>query len=119
MLPAQKSVVIVEDEPETADMIAEMIRLSGYQAIKSLGGSPAISMIIRQEPDVVLLDVMMPDISGLEVLRMMRADPRLRHIPVIVVSAKNRPEDIQAGFPLYDGVSPNLAQGRAAFIMIG
>jgi two-component system phosphate regulon response regulator PhoB len=97
MLPAQKTVIIVDDEPETAEMIAEMVRLSGYQAIKSLGGSPAISMIVRQEPDAVLLDMMMPDISGLEVLRLMRLDPRMRHIPVIVVSAKNRPEDVRAG----------------------
>jgi CheY-like chemotaxis protein len=97
MLPNQKSVLIIEDEPDTAEMIAEMIRLSGYQAIKSFGGTPAISMIIRQEPDAVILDMMMPDLSGLEVLRIMRLDPRMNHIPVIVVSAKSRPEDIQEG----------------------
>lgn len=97
MLPTQKTVIIVDDEPDTAEMIAEMIRLSGYQAIKSFGGTPAISMIIRQDPDAVILDIMMPDLSGLEVLRIMRKDPRMIHIPVIVVSAKSRPEDIQEG----------------------
>ncbi len=97
MLLNQKTVMIVEDEPETAEMIAEMIRLSGFLAVTSHGGTPAISMIIRKVPDAVILDMMMPDLSGLEVLRLMRVDPRMTHIPVIVVSAKSRPEDIQEG----------------------
>jgi CheY-like chemotaxis protein len=97
MLPEPITVIIVEDEPETAEMIAEMVRLSGYEAIKSYGGTPAISMIIRQKPDVVLLDLMMPDLSGMDVLSLMRRDPRTKNIPVIVLSAKSRPEDIQEG----------------------
>lgn len=56
-----------------------------------------MSMIAEERPDLVLLDVMMPDISGLEVLRFMRRDPELASIPVIVISAKSMPADIKTG----------------------
>ena len=92
-----KKIIIVEDEPDTAEMFAEMMRLSGYYVLKSYGGTPAIGLIAREIPDAVVLDVMMPDLSGLEVLRFLRRDPRLEHIPVIVVSAKSLPSDIKNG----------------------
>ncbi len=93
----QKKIVIVEDEPDTAEMFAEMMRLSGYHVLKSYGGTPAIALISYEKPDAVVLDVMMPDLSGLEVLRYMRRDPRLAGIPVVVVSAKSLPRDIKEG----------------------
>jgi DNA-binding response OmpR family regulator len=92
-----KKIVIVEDEPDTAEMFAEMMRLSGYHVLKSYGGTPAIALISHEIPDAVVLDVMMPDLSGLEVLRFLRRDPRLEKIPVIVVSAKSLPSDIKDG----------------------
>ncbi len=95
--PQPKKIVIVEDEPDTAEMFAEMMRLSGHHVLKSYGGTPAIALISHELPDVVVLDVMMPDLSGLEVLRFIRRDPRLEQIPVIVVSAKSLPSDIKDG----------------------
>jgi two-component system, sensor histidine kinase ChiS len=92
-----KTVVVVEDEPDTAEMFAEMVRLIGMQVIKSHGGVRAIDLIAEKKPSVVLLDIMMPDVSGLEVLRYMHRDPRLSHIPVIIVSAKGLPSDIKTG----------------------
>jgi DNA-binding response OmpR family regulator len=92
-----KKIVIVEDEPDTAEMFAEMMRLSGHHVLKSYGGTPAIALISHELPDVVVLDVRMPDLSGLEVLRFIRRDPRLDQIPVIVVSAKSLPSDIKNG----------------------
>ena len=92
-----KKIIIVEDEPDTAEMFAEMMRLSGHHVLKSYGGTPAIALISHEVPDVIVLDVMMPDLSGLEVLRFIRRDPRLEQIPVIVVSAKSLPSDIKDG----------------------
>lgn len=92
-----KLAAVVDDEPDTNEMISEMIRLSGLEVIKSFDGRSAIQMISNRVPDLVVLDVMMSDLSGLEVLRIMRRDPRLVHIPVIVLSARSRPEDIRAG----------------------
>jgi twitching motility two-component system response regulator PilH len=92
-----KTIVVVEDEPDTAEMFAEMARVSGYQVFKSLGGVRAIDLIADKKPAAVVLDIMMPDLSGLEVLRFIRRDPRLTRIPVIIVSAKGLPTDIRDG----------------------
>ena len=54
-------------------------------------------MMIAEKPDIVLLDIMMPEISGLDILRQMRRDPALANIPVIVVTAKSMPSDIKNG----------------------
>ena len=92
-----KSVIIVEDETDTAEMFGEMLRLQGYQVQKSFGSQPAMDLISRAKPDIVILDVMMPDCSGLEVLHFMKRDPALVKIPVVIVSAKCLPEDVKDG----------------------
>ncbi len=89
--------MIVEDEVDAAEMFAEMMRVSGYRVLKAYSSGPAISLLSAETPDVVLLDIMMPDISGIEVLRYIRREPRLQNIPVIILSAKNLPSDIKMG----------------------
>jgi two-component system alkaline phosphatase synthesis response regulator PhoP len=89
--------MIVEDEPETAEMFAEMMRLSGYRVIKTMGGASAINLLMQEIPDALVLDLMMPDVSGIQVLRFVRGDSKLEHVPVVVVSAKSMPVDITLG----------------------
>ena len=96
-MAAPKKIVIVEDEPDTAEMFAEMMRLNGYQVRKAFGSRQAMTLISRENPDAVMLDIMMPDVSGLEVLHYMRRDPQLSQTPVIVISAKSLPSDIKTG----------------------
>lgn len=97
MTDSQKTVIVVEDEIDAAEMFAEMMRVSGFRVLKSYSSTPAISIIASEIPDIVILDVMMPDVSGLEVLKYMRREPKLANIPVIVVSAKSMPGDIKTG----------------------
>jgi len=97
MTANQKTVIVVEDEPDAAELFAEMMRVSGYRVLKTYSSTPAIGLIAKELPDVIILDIMMPDISGLEVLRFMRRDPKLKDIPVIVVSARSMPSDIRVG----------------------
>ncbi len=96
-MDSQKTVMIIEDEPDAAEMFAEMMRVSGFHVIKMFSSAPAIPMISQERPDIIILDIMMPDISGLEVLRYVRREPDLQSIPVIVVSAKSMPGDIKIG----------------------
>jgi len=116
MATAEKTIIVVEDEPDTAEMFAEMMRLNGYQVIKSYGGETAVSLIARERPDAVVLDIMMPDLSGLEVLRILRNDPDLASIPVIVVSAKSLTADIKHGMDA--GASVYLAKPVAFMDLI-
>jgi CheY-like chemotaxis protein len=93
----EKTVLIIEDEEDAAELFAEMMRVSGYRVIKTSRSTPAIGMMTTEKPDVVLLDIMMPEISGLDILRQMRRDPALANIPVVVITAKGMPADIKNG----------------------
>lgn len=90
-------IVIVEDERDAADLFEEMLRVDQYEVIKTHNGGGALTVIQTEMPDAVLLDIMMPDISGIDVLRFMRREPSLQHIPVVIVSAKALPSDIRTG----------------------
>ena len=93
----QKTVLIIEDEEDAADMFAEMMRVSGYRVLKTSSSTPALTLMAAEKPDVVILDIMMPEVSGLDILRQMHQDPELANIPVVVVSAKSMPADIKIG----------------------
>lgn len=91
------TIAIVEDEPDTAEMFAEMMRIEGYDVLKSYSGGLAKELIADNMPDVVVLDIMMPDLSGLDVLKWMHGQEALKNIPVVVVSARSLPADKEAG----------------------
>jgi DNA-binding response OmpR family regulator len=97
MTLSQKIVMIIEDEPDAAELFAEMMRLNGFRVIKTYSSTPALSLIKQEKPDLILLDIMMPEISGIEILQMMRADPSLALIPVVVISARATPMDVRNG----------------------
>jgi DNA-binding response OmpR family regulator len=92
-----KTILIVEDEPDTAEMFAQMLRKNGYRVIKTYGGISGLKQVQHEKPDLLLLDIMMHDISGLEVLCFLRREPQYQDLPVIVISAKTTTEDILTG----------------------
>ena len=94
---SEKTVLIIEDEEDAAELFAEMMRISGYRVIKTSKSAPAIEMMTTEKPDAILLDIMMPEISGLDILRQMRSNPALANIPVVVITAKGMPADIKNG----------------------
>jgi len=81
-------VVCVEDEPEMIDLIRLILGRKGYEVIGAHGGMAAMQIIQEQMPDVILLDLMMPDMDGWEVYQKLKADEDVKNIPVIVVTAK-------------------------------
>jgi len=97
MEPGTDKIVIVEDDPETAKMFAEMVRLLGYQDRITESGIEAIEMIARENPKAVILDWILPDITGIEVMQKLNKDTRLAVIPIIMITAKTHPEEIQEG----------------------
>jgi CheY-like chemotaxis protein len=97
MTSPEKTILIIEDESDAAELFAEMMRVSGFRVLKTSSSTPAITLITTEKPDLVILDIMMPEVSGIDVLRQMRGDPALVSIPVVVVSAKSMPSDIKNG----------------------
>ena len=83
-----KKIVYVEDELEMIDLVKLILNRKGYEVIGAAGGREGLDIIRDVLPDLVLLDLMMPDIEGWEVYQQMRADDATKHIPVIIITAK-------------------------------
>ena len=83
-----KTIVHIEDEPEMVDLVKLILGRKGYHVIGAIGGQEGLDIVREHVPDLVLLDLMMPDVEGWDVYQQIRADESLKHIPVIVVTAK-------------------------------
>lgn len=83
-----RRVVYIEDEPEMIDLVKLILSRKQYQVSGAHGGREGLDLVRRELPDVVLLDLMMPDLDGWEVYQQLRADEATRRIPVIIVTAK-------------------------------
>ncbi len=83
-----KRILCIEDEPEMIDLIRLILGRRGFDVHGAAGGLEGLRMVRQDHPDLVLLDLMMPDLDGWEVYQQMKADEATREIPVIVVTAK-------------------------------
>ena len=86
------SVLVVDDDPSIRKMIIAALRREGYTFLEAANGREALDLMRSSQPDVVVLDLMMPMVSGWDVLRERLAEPRLSRIPVIIVSANRDAE---------------------------
>ena len=84
----KRRILCIEDEPEMIDLIRLILERKGFEVLGAVGGQEGIEAIRREKPDLILLDLMMPDVDGWEVYRQMKADEALQRIPVVVVTAK-------------------------------
>ena len=81
-------VVCIEDEPEMIDLVRLILGRRGFEVVGANGGVEGLEAVRREQPDLILLDLMMPDMDGWEVYQRIKGDEQLREIPVIVVTAK-------------------------------
>ena len=86
-------VLVVEDNADTADIIQRRLQLDGMEPVVCMRGAEAKTLLGQQQFDAVVLDIMMPDVSGFEVLEHVRATPALADLPVIMLTAKASPQD--------------------------
>jgi two-component system alkaline phosphatase synthesis response regulator PhoP len=84
---AQKTVVCIEDDPDFIDLMQTMLMDANVNLVPAVGGAAGLEAVREYRPDLVLLDLMMPDMNGWDVCMRMRSDESLRDIPVIVVTA--------------------------------
>jgi two-component system response regulator VicR len=88
MAETDRHVVYIEDEQEMIDLVKLILMRKGYKVTGAGGGQEGLNIVRKQLPDLVLLDLMMPDMDGWDVYQQMKADDLTRNIPVIVVTAK-------------------------------
>jgi len=84
--------VIIDDNRTTADALLQMLTLLRIPGRVAYGSSPAISLLSSYTPSVILLDINMPGVDGLEVLGYLRREPRLLRVPVVVITSDDQPE---------------------------
>jgi len=86
-------VMIVEDEPNIVESLSFVFSREGWQVAAALDGDTAIERLLSEPPDVLVLDVMLPPHSGFEVLKRVRSEASLKHLPVLVLTAKGQEQD--------------------------
>lgn len=90
-------ILIAEDEPDIRDLITFTLGFAGYEVVAASNGEEAVKLAREATPDLILMDVRMPRLTGYEACAQIKEDPKTRHIPVIFLSAKGQDSEIQTG----------------------
>jgi CheY-like chemotaxis protein len=97
MKDSMAKILIAEDEPDIRELVAFMLRFAGYEVAAASNGEEAVQAATRDVPDLILMDVRMPRMTGYDACRIMKANPSLRDVPVVFLSAKGQESEIQSG----------------------
>jgi two-component system phosphate regulon response regulator PhoB len=92
------SVLLVDDERDLLSLLDFNLRAAGFETVLATSGEQALSQLRRRVPDLVVLDLMLPDISGTELCSRIKSDPRTKHVPVVMLTAKGEEIDRVVGF---------------------
>jgi CheY-like chemotaxis protein len=92
-----RNVLLVDDDPLILEILRTILDLEEFEVTTASDGRAAIAAVDHARPDVVVCDVTMPDVDGLEVCRQLKSAPQTADVPVILLTARDRPEDRQAG----------------------
>ncbi len=90
-------IIIAEDEPDIRELIAFTLRFAGYEVVTGSNGEEGYQLAKTESPDLVMLDVRMPKLTGYEACKRIKAEPELANIPVIFLSAKGQENEIEQG----------------------
>lgn len=86
-------ILYVEDNPQNMRMVRKILTAAGYEVLEAVDGLSGIALAAREHPDLILMDINLPDISGLEATRRIKSSPQLSHIPILAVTANSMAGD--------------------------
>ena len=90
-------ILIAEDERDIRDLITFTLRFAGHDVVAAANGEEAVEKALKEKPDLVLMDVRMPRMTGYEACKKMKAEESIKHIPVVFLSAKGQDSEVTAG----------------------
>jgi two-component system cell cycle response regulator DivK len=109
-----KTILIVEDNEKNMKLARDILRAKGYATLEAVNGETGVRLALEHKPDLVLMDIQLPGISGIEALRILRSEPATASIPAIAVTAsvmqQDRKQITEAGFEAYVGKPINLKE---------
>ncbi len=94
---SSKKILLVEDEPILSNLLRQRLEKDGFRVVIARDGSEAVKILKQEKPDLVLLDIILPKMSGFEVMEAMKSDPTLQAAPVVVVSNLGQDSDVERG----------------------
>ena len=89
-----KKILLIEDSKNISGVLADVLKAEGYAVMHASDGVTGVAMTRRESPDLVLLDLLLPKLSGYDVCNTIKRDNNTRHIPVLVISTMNKPESV-------------------------
>ena len=92
-----KKILVADDEPHILRIVKDKLSNAGFEVASVTNGEDALNAAINEKPDLIMLDVMMPKMSGFEVCQKINADETIKHIPVILLTARGQESDIKTG----------------------
>lgn len=92
------NVLVVDDDPDIRELVAFKLTQMGHTVTTENDGEGGLAAAIQEKPDLILLDVMMPKLTGIEVCQRLRDDPKTSGVPVILITAKAQEVDVERGF---------------------
>lgn len=96
----KKKILAIDDEPDVLEFLELVLEKSGFQPITASNGTKGLMQAHVDPPDLILLDIMMNELDGWETLRQLKRDDSLRHIPVVILSARAEPQDMEQAIQL-------------------
>lgn len=90
-------VIIIDDNPAIVEMLQRKLEKEEYEVVGCVESVKAVDVCLKQQPDIVVLDILMPGKSGWDIMQELKSDPATDSIPVIISTVKNRPEDMEKG----------------------
>jgi DNA-binding response OmpR family regulator len=90
-------ILIAEDEPDIRDLVAFTLRFAGHEVVTASNGEEAVQVAKKEAPDLIILDVRMPRMTGYDACRLIKNDPNLSAVPIVFLSAKGQESEIQDG----------------------
>jgi DNA-binding response OmpR family regulator len=91
-------IVVADDDPDIVTLVSGALSKAGFEIAPATNGADALELVRSRRPDLAVLDVSMPRLDGLEVLRSIRSDPEVAELPVILLSARAQEEDVRNGY---------------------
>ena len=99
-MDTQRTIMVVDDNPDIITIVKTILEGKGYQVLSASGGQELLNLLTDRKPDLIILDIMMPEMDGLEVLGRLKAVAETASVPVILLTAKVQYEDVLGGYNL-------------------
>jgi len=99
-MTSKKRILLVDDEADFAELLKSRLEDNNFDVITAYDGEEALEAVEKELPDLIILDIMLPDTSGFDVCRKLKIDEKLKNIPIVILSAKFQPNDIKFGMAM-------------------